>query len=186
MRPRRTASSTTSWRRSREIVTLFSSASRKAWTLCSARELSSARRSLLSPCDAVAIARTIPQQRTFQSRGCGRRGGSADPVAGSITSRASGGSAAGCSITSRPRTSRWLRRSGRGARREAVASLELVEDGARLRPDVEVAAEDQRARAGEGGRAIGGVQQLALRRGRLGADVQVRHAEAGVRAGSGP
>src|SRR5215216_1216813 len=37
MRPRRTASSTTSWRRSRESVTLCSRASRKASTLLSAR-----------------------------------------------------------------------------------------------------------------------------------------------------
>src|SRR3954454_3383504 len=37
MRPRLTASSTTSWRRSRESVTLCSSASRKASTLLSAR-----------------------------------------------------------------------------------------------------------------------------------------------------
>ena len=51
-----------------------------------------------------------------------------------------------------------------GAGREAVAVLQLIEDRARLGPDVEVAAEDQRGGSRERRGALGGGRAARARR----------------------
>ena len=152
IRPRRTASSTTSCRRSREIVTLFSSASRNACTLCSAREL------LLGALDrGVWWARArLPSAGPVYPRPCRLnpgahreldRGVVGEPQGETVlvaSSRASGGQARRRGRPSAPRTSRWSIESVAVIPVEPDAVGELLVDVALAGADVEVAAEDER------------------------------------------
>src|SRR4051794_40854864 len=170
MRPRLTASSITSWRRSREIVTLFSSASRNAWTLCSALELSEAPVLffVLFPLDDVAMGGLSHNGRSFRLGGReladhGVVVREPDLEAGPWILHVTGfgGERSGVLNDLEPADQQVAEPVRRRGRSEAIAILEPAEDGARLRANVEVSPKDQRAGRGERGGLLRGGEQLA-------------------------
>src|SRR4051794_27497547 len=74
---------------------------------------------------------------------------------------------------------------GAGRFAEAKSLGELLEQPRLGRPDVEVAAEDQRRIGGPGDGRLGSMAYLRLRPGGAGARVQVRHAEPRAEPGEG-